>query len=109
VHIDTTDIKLKNDSRIFIFARLAGKNSLPVAVETVVANKHPVTLVLNDASISMDSKLLSEVDNVDIVARLTETTDVKSYSHEIIISNISTKNKKQLDLTFTKDAQVSSN
>ncbi len=106
IHIDTTNINLKPNSRIVVFARVPRKNSLPLAVETVAANKHPVTLILNDASVSMDSKLLSEVDNVDIVARLTESTDVKSYSHEITLSNISTSNKTQLELTFTKDSKI---
>ncbi len=107
IHIDTTNINLKPNNRIVVFARDAGKNNLPLAVETAAANKHPVTLILNDASVSMDSKLLSEVDKVDIVARLTESSDVKSYTHEVIFRNISTNNKTQLNLTFTKDSQIS--
>lgn len=106
LHIDTTSVKLTENTRAFVFARLPGKNELPVAVETITVNKLPVTVVLSDASISMDSRLLSDIDNVDIIARLSESADVKSYNYEVIINNISTAKKQQLTVTFTKDHKI---
>lgn len=66
-------IRLRGDATVFVIARAANGPPMPVAVEKRSVSELPFTATLDDADSPMPSSKLSQLREVELVARLSET------------------------------------
>lgn len=63
-------VRLRGDASVFVIARQAGGAPMPVAVEKRRVDELPFTAVLDDADGPMPTRKLSQLGEVEVVARL---------------------------------------
>jgi cytochrome c-type biogenesis protein CcmH len=67
--------KLPADASLFVLARQAGGPPMPVAVEKLPARDFPVTVTLDDGDSPMPTMKLSQLDRVEVLARVSASGD----------------------------------
>ena len=63
-------VRLRGDSSVFVIAREVGGTPMPVAAEKHAVSDLPLTVELNDADSPMPTRKLSQLREVELVARL---------------------------------------
>ena len=66
-------VRLRGDATVFVIARAPDGPPMPVAVEKHSVSELPLTLVLDDGDSLMPTSKLSQLREVELVARLSET------------------------------------
>lgn len=66
-------VRLRGDATVFVIARAANGPPMPVAVEKRSVSELPFTATLDDADSPMPSSKLSQLREVELVARLSES------------------------------------
>ncbi|WP_242524941.1 tetratricopeptide repeat protein [Lysobacter changpingensis] len=67
--------KVPANASLFVIARQAGGPPMPVAVEKLPAQEFPREVVLDDADSPMPTMKLSQLDKVDVLARISASGD----------------------------------
>lgn len=68
-------MRLGDSPTLYVIARQAGGPPIPVAVEKLVARQFPLVVTLDDADSLMPTRKLSEIERVEITARISATGD----------------------------------
>ena len=66
-------VRLRGDATVFVIARAPDGPPMPVAVEKHSVSELPLTVVLDDGDSLMPTSKLSQLREVELVARLSET------------------------------------
>lgn len=92
VEIDAAlQTKLGAQDTLFVFARQAGGPPMPVAAKRLPASGFPLTVELSDGDSPMPTLKLSQVPNVELVARVSKAGDVMAKPGDLEATAISAK------------------
>lgn len=75
--------KLPADATLFVIARQAGGPPMPVAVEKLAAKDFPVEVTLDDGDSPMPTMKLSQLERVDVLARVSASGDAMPQSGDL--------------------------
>lgn len=83
--------RLSGQETLFVFARQAGGPPMPVAAKRLPASGFPITLELGDGDSPMPTLKLSQVPQVELVARVSRAGDVMAKSGDLEATAVTAK------------------
>jgi cytochrome c-type biogenesis protein CcmH len=97
--------RIPPDASVFVIARAPG-TVMPVAVKRVPAAGFPLTVRLEDVDSPMPTRSLSELDRVEVLARVSASGDATARSGEVTSAPIVVRNEAGGELVVTIDRVV---
>ncbi len=80
-------VELPASARVFVFAKASTGPAMPLAVSAFSARELPRTLVLDSSMAMTEGMSLDDFDQVDLIARVSLSGDVKSADYEARYAN----------------------
>jgi cytochrome c-type biogenesis protein CcmH len=97
--------RLPPNASVFVIARAPG-TVMPVAVERVPASGLPITVHLDDGDSPMPTRRLSELDRVEVIARVSASGDAMSRSGDMTSAPVTVDDAAGGDIAITIDRVV---
>ncbi|HVK52197.1 MAG TPA: tetratricopeptide repeat protein [Pseudoxanthomonas sp.] len=98
--------KVGPQDTVFVFARQPGGPPMPVAAKRLPASGFPISVALSDADSPMPTLKLSQVQQVELVARVSKGGDVKAASGDLEASAVPVKAGEQGEVVLRIDRVV---
>ncbi|GGD54818.1 tetratricopeptide repeat protein [Pseudoxanthomonas indica] len=98
--------KVGAQDTVFVFARQRGGPPMPVAAKRLTASELPASVALSDADSPMPTLKLSQVQEVELVARVSKAGDVMAKSGDLEASAIAVKAGDAGEVVLTIDRIV---
>ena len=98
--------KLAAGDTLFVFARQVGGPPMPVAAKRVPATAFPITLALGDGDSPMPTMKLSQLTQVQLVARVSKAGDVTAQAGDLEATPVTAEVKPGTPYTLTIDRVV---
>ncbi|WAC63655.1 tetratricopeptide repeat protein [Pseudoxanthomonas sp. SL93] len=98
--------KLATGDTLFVFARQVGGPPMPVAAKRVPATAFPITLALGDGDSPMPTMKLSQLTQVQLVARISKAGDVTAQAGDLEATPVTAEVKPGTPYTLTIDRVV---
>lgn len=98
--------RLSASDTLFVFARQIGGPPMPVAAKRVPANQFPITLTLGDGDSPMPTSKLSQLQQAQLVARVSKAGDVMTQSGDLQATPVTADVKPGASYTLLIDQVV---
>jgi cytochrome c-type biogenesis protein CcmH len=98
-------VRLRGDASVFVIARAAGGPPMPVAVEKHPVSSLPLEIVLDDRDGPMPTAKLSALQNVEVLARLSESGDATRREGDIETAPVRVKLPADAPVTLVLGAE----
>jgi cytochrome c-type biogenesis protein CcmH len=100
-------VRLRGDATVFVIARAPHGPQMPVAVEKRSVSELPFTATLDDADSPMPTSKLSQLREVELVARLSDSGDAMKQDGDIESKpvRVTLPAKRPVDLTINADTR----
>ncbi|KRG68856.1 tetratricopeptide repeat protein [Pseudoxanthomonas dokdonensis] len=98
--------KLSANDTLFVFARQIGGPPMPVAAKRVPANQFPISLTLGDGDSPMPTSKLSQLDQVQLAARVSKAGDVMTRSGDLQAAPVTAEVSQGASYTLLIDQVV---
>jgi cytochrome c-type biogenesis protein CcmH len=100
-------VRLRGDATVFVIARAAGGPPMPIAVERHALQDLPLDIVLDDGDSPMPTAKLSQMKEVEVLARISATGDATPQAGDLESqpARVAFPGDKPVDLTISTARQ----